>query len=437
MQKRIILALGISSIVGLVAAQEAPAEVASVVAEQNLTPEPVKESVSTESVPSSTGESQIVESTSDSVAPAQAEQTAAQLAPVEAPAPAPQPAVTTSEPSPAPVIQDSSATEPKKEFPAPVAIPLPVEESTSSDDSDEDLEIKGIDTVDVAEPKGNWLYKRIWWEKAERTYEKIKQLAEKIQEARILYFARRTDLDRNIMDPFYLGQGFSQGELTEIISYLTNQLEQERKDGTLDDKEQVLLNALTEEKKSLENLQKGVKAVANIDRALDDALLKLSEQLNQAHMYEQQAWENFKSINRELSDKRARELYYGMDTYWRNLNNINTYISDSFSQYFDQLTDKVKQEIERIKSTMDALKEKGIDIQLQAQKLKAGKPAEPEEEIAPQTSEPQGILGTVWHWVKAPFAAVADMFGGLLGLITGSGSGPEELALARPERSKE
>lgn len=436
MQKRIILALGISSIVGLVVAQEAPTEVTSLVAEQNQTPEVVKETVAAESVPGQTGDTSTIKSTSDSSASAPTEQTAGQTAPSETSEPAPQAAVTTSEPSPA-SIQDSSVTEQKKEFPALVATSLPIGESSESDDSDQDLEIKGIDTINVAEPKGNWLYKRIWWEKAERTYEKIKQLAEKIQEARILYFARRTDLDRNTMDPFYLGQGFNQGELTEIISYLTNQLDQERKDGSLDEKEQVLLNALTEEKKTLENLQKGVKAVANIDRALDDALLKLSEQLNQAHLYEQQAWENFKSINRELSDKRARELYYGMDTYWRNLNNINTYISDSFSQYFDQLADRVKQEIEKIKNTMDALKENGIDIQLQAQKLKAGKPTELEEEVAAETSESKGIFGTVWHWVKTPFVVVADMFGGLFGLITGSGNNAEELTLARPERSKE
>lgn len=433
MQKKIILALGISSIAGMIAAQESspstepveqmevvaagqePAVVQTVTEATDTQPDLLQESQPAASVPAQ------VEKTILSATPAQSEPTAQ-----PAPEVVPDAQTATSEP-----VQQ--ALSPKPMAPAPTAQSVP-----DTQEHAEDLEIKGIDTVDVAEPKGNWLYKRIWWEKAERTYEKIKQLAEKIQEARILYFARRTDLDRNTLDPFYLGQGFTQGELTEIISFLTSQLEQDRKDGTLDEKEQALLNALTEEKKSLENLQKGVKAVTNIDRALDDALLKLSEQLNQARMYEQQAWENFKSINRELSDKRARELYYGMDTYWRNLNNINTYISDSFSQYFDQLTDRVKQEIEKIKSTMDALKEKGIDIQLQAQKLKVGKPTEPEEEVALETTQAKGIFGTVWDWVKAPFVALGQMFSGALGWITGSGSNSEEeLSLVRPERSKE
>jgi hypothetical protein len=433
MQKRIILALGISSIAGMIAAQENSASTVPVEQIEVIVPgqEPaVVQNVTevSDTQPVLSQESQPTASAPADVAEPALSATPAQLEQVAQPAPEVVPAAQTA--ASEPVQQPVS---PKPAAPAPAAQPVP-----DTEEHAEDLEIKGIDTVDVAEPKGNWLYKRIWWEKAERTYEKIKQLAEKIQEARILYFARRTDLDRNTLDPFYIGQGFSQGELTEIISFLTSQLEQERKDGTLDEKEQALLNALTEEKKSLENLQKGVKAVTNIDHALDDALLKLSEQLNQARMYEQQAWENFKSINRELSDKRARELYYGMDTYWRNLNNINTYISDSFSQYFDQLTDRVKQEIEKIKSTMDALKEKGIDIQLQAQKLKAGKPAETEEEVALETPEAKGIFGTVWHWVKAPFVAVGQMFSGALGWITGSGSNDsEELSLVRPERSKE
>lgn len=324
----------------------------------------------------------------------------------------------------------------------PLAQPVPVTPDNSATVAEptehaEDLEIKGINTVDVdSEPKGNWLYKRIWWEKAERTYEKIKQLTDKILEARILYFARRTDLDRNTLDPFYLGQGYNKGELNQIITYLSEQFEQERKEGTLNEKERELLAVLNEEKKNLEGLQKSMITVTNIDNAIDDALLKLSEQLNQAKMYEQQAWQSFKAINRELSDKKARELYYGMDTYWRNLNNINTYISGAFSQYFDQLDERIKQEVEKIKGTMSALKEKGIDIQAQAQKLKSAAIVEKEEEPVEPEPAATGFLGTLWSWVKSPFTGLANLFAGGLNWVTGllSGGG-EEISLARPERS--
>lgn len=442
MQKRIIFALGICCINGIVAQEQAP-EAAPLISEQNVlataaqatTPEVAASQNASEPSDSHAAPSaQTVEQ-----APAPTAVTENQPAAESASAPATQEAPPVSE-TVSPSVQEQHvapqevAAQPAQTPAAPVAT-QPVAAEVPEEHAEE-LEIKGIDTVNVAEPKGNWLYKRIWWEKAERTYEKIKQLAEKIQEARILFFAKRTDLDRNTLDPFYLGQGFTQGELTEIINFLTAQIEQDRKEGTLDEKEQALLNALSEEKKNLENLQKGAKAVESIDHALDDALLKLSEQLQQARSYEQQAWENFKAINRELSDKRARELYYGMDTYWRNLNNINSYISDSFSNYFDQLSDRLKQEVDKIRGTMDTLKEKGIDIQLQAQRLKAVKPAEHEEEEVAEVAESRGIVDTLWHWIKAPFAAVANMFGDLFGWVSGS-TQTEELSLARPERSKE
>lgn len=443
MQKKRILALvmGVTAIAGY--AQENPVE------ETTLTPAAV-ESTATESVLPTpevinqpVQESQIIPETSTQISPpseqpvVEKQMPEVQRAPQEIAAPVEQtpeekPVATEVQEVAAPIEEVQTA----QETATPVAPPQPGPEP---EEHAEELEIKGINTVDVdSEPKGNWLYKRIWWEKAERTYEKIKQLTDKILEARILYFARRTDLDRNVLDPFYLGQGFNQGELTEIINYLTQQLEQERKEGSIDEKERDLLTILTEEKKNLEGLQKGVSMVSNIDHAIDDALLKLSEQLNQAKMYEQQAWQSFKAINRELSDKKARELYYSMDTYWRNLNNINSYISGSFAQYFDQLDDRIKQEVENIKSTMGTLKEKGIDIQSQAQKLKAGKSAEKEEETVEAEQAPTGFVETLISWIKAPFTGIANLFGSGFNWITGLfGGGTEEISLARPERSAE
>lgn len=418
MQKKIVLALviGVAATAGY-AQQEPAQEVQEPVVSESAAPQTVSDQIPPADVVAQDQAAQ-----SDSVVVSQAAESIEQTEPTQ-PVAQEQAVVT-------PVVESTQAAAP--------AAPSDAAANTEPVEHAEDLEIKGINTVDVdSEPKGNWLYKRIWWEKAERTYEKIKQLTDKILEARILYFARRTDLDRNTLDPFYLGQGFNQGELTEIITYLTEQFEQERKDGTLDEKERELLAILNEEKKNLEGLQKGIVTVTNIDHAIDDALLKLSEQLNQAKMYEQQAWQSFKAINRELSDKKARELYYGMDTYWRNLNNINTYISGAFSQYFDQLDERIKQEVEKIKATMSVLKEKGIDIQAQAQKLKAAIPTEKEEE-AVETQVPSGIMGTLWGWLKAPFTGIANVVSGGLNWITGLfGGGTEEISLARPERSAE
>ncbi len=293
----------------------------------------------------------------------------------------------------------------------------------------DEIEIKGIDTVDIAQPKGNWLYKRIWWEKAERLYEKIKQLANEISESRIVFFLKRHELDRTVIDPFYLSLGLEQGGLEEITSYLTSQLEQERAAGQLDEKEQQLLDTISGEKKTLEQLGQGGQRVAKLVNALEDALIKLLEQVNQARSYEQSAWDNFKAINRELSDKRARELYYNMDSYWKNLNNINAYLTDSYTKYFEQLTGKVKEEVDSIQGTIQGLKEKGVDIKMQAQKLRTGCKITDSEQEAQQPQESTGILSTIWGWIKAPFVLIGDTVSGIFGMF---GGGNEEVVLARP-----
>src|SRR5437870_6541847 len=76
----------------------------------------------------------------------------------------------------------------------------------------------GIDTVSLENPQGNWLFKRIWWERAEERYEKIRLLVDAVWESRTIFFVKRNELDRNVLDPFYLNVGIGQGELQTILS---------------------------------------------------------------------------------------------------------------------------------------------------------------------------------------------------------------------------
>lgn len=344
----------------------------------------------------------------------------------------------------APIIDESIIEQAKPAEAPAMAMPVepvepvsvvsePVQELTTEPaptSEQDEIEIKGIDTVDIAQPKGNWLYKRIWWEKAEHLYEKIKQLANKISEQRIVFFLKRHELDRTVIDPFYLSLGMEHGGLEEITSYLTAQLEQDRAAGQeLDEKEQQLLDTISNEKKTLEQLGQGGQRVAKLVNALEDALIKLLEQVSQARNYEELSWKAFTAINRELSDKRARELYYNMDTYWKNLNNINAYLSDSYTKYFEQLTNKVKEEVDSIQGTIQGLKEKGVDIKMQAQKLRTGCKITDSEQEAQQPQESTGVLSTIWGWIKAPFVLIGDTISGIFGMF---GGGNEEVVLVRP-----
>ena len=89
-------------------------------------------------------------------------------------------------------------------------------------------EVMSIDTVSVDEPSGNWLFKRIWYEKAEDEYGKLKELSSIVAQERMKFFAERTKLDRELFDPFYKNLGYGMGELQEMLTTIIENMEQER-----------------------------------------------------------------------------------------------------------------------------------------------------------------------------------------------------------------
>jgi hypothetical protein len=310
--------------------------------------------------------------------------------------------------------------EPKDESAAPTiediqsVIPEPVNQEESAQETPQAMqpipeepesEIIQIDTVNVDEPKGNWLFKRYWWEKAERLYEKIKNLVDQVVEVRLDFFRKRNDLDRNLFDPFYLQIGMDQGELQQIVNYFMGHINQERlAQNTADEKTRELLDRVQAEKETLTQLQSSVGMVMKLDHAIDDALDKLLEQLNLARSYERDAWEKLKSITREISDKKAHELYLSIDANWKNINNINNYISREFTKHFQELLQKATSEVENIKATIGTLKERDINILTDAKRLANQISEEKETEEIEQEEEPEaGWLSTIWRWISAPF----------------------------------
>lgn len=219
-------------------------------------------------------------------------------------------------------------------------------------------EVMGIDTVDLDDPQGNWLYKRVWWERAEAKYEKIRNAVNKILEMRTGFFAQRAELDKTVLDPFYIKIGLSQGELQEILSELIARASKDTKDKT----DAQILEQAEVDKQELEQLQKQVQQVIKHDEEVENAILMLVEQINRIRALEQEAWQNFKNIARVLDDKKARELFYKVDNAWRNIQELHRYVEQTYSGSFDQLIDRIKDQIRRIDNSVLILKEKGIDL---------------------------------------------------------------------------
>lgn len=321
------------------------------------------------------------------------------------PAPEPQPQVAPA-PTPAPEVAPSAM--PTLQVP-PTPAPAPAVQPKQ-----EAAEAMLIDTIDLSEPKGNWLKKRQWWQKAEQVYETIKQQVEQILDARMTFYNQQTDLNRNVIGSFYQQVGIGQGELEEIVSDLNRQVDELQttsekevieKDGKRVDEDQ-FMRLVKKEKDNLSELQKKISLVFEYDHSVEDAIIRLREQINIVRKYEQQAWNNFKAIARELSDQRAYELYYQMEGISNNIATIGQWMREPFANYFNQLINKIKNEIELIKTAVEELKKKGIDLKQESEKFDLLKGKCPREKIETEETvveQETTFLGRIMGWISAPF----------------------------------
>lgn len=312
--------------------------------------------------------------------------------------------------------EEEAAKEEEKPASEPTPTPAPTPAPAPKSEEKVDPEEIGIDTIDLNDPAGNWLYKRIWWNRAQERYEQIKGVFDSILEMRMPFFKRRAEIDRKVLEPFYVSVGLEKSELVEVLAQIQTLLDQERKkEGALNERERALLTKIEEDKTMLDQMHKDVTALAKFDDALDDALNKLTEQVNAARNYEKQAWQAYKDIGKELNDKRAHDLYYGMDTPYKNITNIAEYVRGVFKQHFTQVDTTIEEHAKRIQEAMKVLKEKGIDLKEQFDKLQQPAPEKPEqkesEEEQGEVEEEGGILGffaSIWQSLKDAVFGVYD-----------------------------
>lgn len=227
-----------------------------------------------------------------------------------------------------------------------------------------------IDTINLHGSGGNWLVKRVWWEKSQTLYGEIEKLLTSILDSRVVFLNERTRMDQEVFDPFYQYTGLTNGELQAVTSMLLAHLQKEREhEGVLDTAEREFIQRLKGKRGSLEHLMRDVESIEKLDHSIDDALKKLVEQINLAHRYGTQAWENIQKITSELDDKKARDLYYGIVTFRDNIANIEKYITNEFSQHFDKTLQSAQEHIDRVRGSFDELKQEGVDLKAQADQL--------------------------------------------------------------------
>ena len=209
--------------------------------------------------------------------------------------------------------------------------PPAIQESTQ-EAAQQNLVDSTVDTFET-EDSGNWLLKRVWWEKTEDVYEQIKQVFNDIMNARMEFVTQRNSLDREL-DVFYGQMGLEEGPLQNIINKALAFLKRDKTEqGFLNKKEEEFLTLVKGKDRDFEQLKLDVEALKDLDQKVDEALDTLFAQIDIANKYEQKAWENFKEIARELNDKVARKTYYETEALLKDSKNIQSYINDQFSHY--------------------------------------------------------------------------------------------------------
>lgn len=322
-----------------------------------------------------------------------------------------------------PKAEETHTEEPQAEAqPSEQKVETPAEQPAESEEDK-----VGIDTAELTNPAGNWLYKRIWWERAQNRYEQIKGVFDQILESRMPFSRRRSEIDRKVLEPLYVNAGMGQSEIVEILGELNQLLEiEQEKHKTLDNRQRALLAKVVEDKKILEQLQKDIQALGKFDDALDEALIKLMEQVNAARNYEKQAWNAYKEIGKELNDKRARELYYSMDTHFKNITNVADYVQGIFKQHFDKVDKSIQEYTLHIKDVLQSLREKGFDLKESIKQIDAqiqqeeAKKAEAAQETEPV--EEGGIMHALGSWWHAITNSVYSGYQYLMSFIPGMSS---------------
>ena len=285
-------------------------------------------------------------------------------------------------------------------------------------------EMMSIDTMDLDQPEGNWLNKRIWWERAKDKYKECREVFEAIFASRMGYLEKRSEIEKMVLDPFYRAIGLEQADLKDVLDDLISIIEEERqaREGNLDEKARAFRETVSSAKKDIEQLKLDIDAVSNIDNAVDTAVNKLNDKINEAQKFEQSAWDEFDAIARELSDKRAYERYYVIDGIHKNLKELQKYINGEFSTYFEGLVKAAQEKTDRAKKEVKALKDQGIDVEERAKLLVSDEQAAKEEaERAAKAAEQarKAAEAAKIGWLGRAWAGFVGMLKGLWNLLFG------------------
>ncbi len=291
-----------------------------------------------------------------------------------------------------------------------------------------------LDTTGI-EAGGNWVIKRAFWEQAEKVYEKIMKTNNELYDQQVKFVKARNEVDKDV-DTQFRDLGFEQGQMAETLNKLVEETNAEREQPGLTEQEREFLQTLKEKQRELDQLKKDLVAVDELDNSLGKVMENLTQQVGACRKYEKQAWEHFKEIGKELNDKKARLLFYEMEGFFKTVEKNRDYVSKDLWNYFNDTTQQINDHLNKIKNSVDQLKQKGIDLNkeferfAQANKEKDKNELKAEQdlvqkELAEIAKQKEALAKSSWkHWpiqawdmVKEGFVATSSFVANFINSI--------------------
>lgn len=285
----------------------------------------------------------------------------------------------------------------------------------SNDVIEEQLENQEPPQVDVVMPNtlntmgeddsGNWVLKRVWWEKAEAAFGKIMALNLQISQQQMEYFGVRNEIDKTL-DAGKRELILKLEDLEQVINYLLGLVNHDDNLADLDIANHSFKGSVLENKTNLLKLKDDILQLNKLDGELDGAIIKVIDQVQKCNDYEALAWEDFKKIGRILNDELAKNLYYQVVNYRKNIKINLHYLKADLRTSFEALMVRAVNKLDEIKKTVSQLRDGGIDLVYESKMMHEGgaslKKESTDQESVPvkKQSKKTGLIGGILNVFK-------------------------------------
>ena len=243
---------------------------------------------------------------------------------------------------------------------APEFVQQPI--TPPKDVSPDEIQRSSLETLDI-NASGNWLEKRYWYQKAEKTYELTKDTVAQIVDMRSAFYNAAHGVGQQL-DTFYETVNFDKGQIDRLLQDALQETDLVKADrGDLSPEERDIKNGIIADQKQLEVIGKTIKGIHDLDKSVEDVFSQALQIIENARKYETESWESFKTIAYDLDDKKAEAEYLKIDGYYQNAQQILGFLRNQLLTYLQEtLIQKVTTSVSKVQQSLDDLKKKDLDI---------------------------------------------------------------------------